>query len=250
MSLEKFINANRSKLSENDLDILAYILTNKETVTHLGIHDLSIRSHTSKSTIVRLTQKLGFSGFSEFKYYLKNEKKKEILPTKNNLSLLESDINETMSLIAQTNMHPLCEAISLANRVFIYGTGWGEKKAADDFTRNFMSCNVFIIPIPSVTELNWNIDSFTKNDLVIFISFSGENLELENNITKLKLHGVPFCSVTPLRQNYLSSQATYKLYYQVTQLQIDNDPDKEYNFFITLNIVIDSLFRFYLDNYF
>ncbi|WP_192986582.1 MurR/RpiR family transcriptional regulator [Carnobacterium mobile] len=250
MSLEKFINANRSKLSENDLDILSYILTNKETIAHLGIHDLSIRSHTSKSTIVRLTQKLGFSGFSEFKYYLKNEKKKEILPTKNNLSLLESDINETMSLIAQTNMHPLCEAISLANRVFIYGTGWGEKKAADDFTRNFMSCNVFIIPIPSVTELNWNIDSFTKNDLVIFISFSGENLELEDNITKLKLHGVPFCSVTPLRQNYLSSQATYKLYYQVTQLQIDNDPDKEYNFFITLNIVIDSLFRFYLDNYF
>lgn len=250
MSLETFINANRSKLSENDLDILSYILANKESVTHTGIHDLSLQSHTSKSTIVRLTQKLGFTGFSEFKYYLKNEKKKETLSVKNNLALLESDIKETMSLVSQTNMHPLCEAISLANRVFIYGTGWGEKKAADDFTRNFMSCNVFIIPIPSVTELNWNIDSFTKDDLVIFISFSGENLELEDNITKLKLRGVPFCSVTPLSQNYLSSQSTYQLYYQFTHLQIDNDPAKEFNFFITLNIVIDSLFRFYLDHYF
>lgn len=247
MTLDRLINEKREKLTESDLEILSYFVMNKANLIDKNIQDLATAIHVSKSTIVRLTQKLGFSGFAEFKFYLKNEQKDMQLPADNNMSLLEKDIQNTLSLIQQTNMVPLCKKIDTVKRVFVYGTDWGEKKAADDLVRNFMSCGIFMIHIPSVTELHWNINRFTSEDLIIFISFSGENKAIEKNITKLQLRKIPICSITPLHQNFLSSHADYHLYYQFTQLSLERDNQQEYNLFITLNILTDALFRTYLD---
>lgn len=247
MTIEQLINQNNNILTDGDMEILSYCLINKKSVVRKSIKELADEVHVSKSTIVRLTQKLGFSGFAEFKFYLKNEQKDTQQSADNNMSLLEKDIQNTLSLIQQTNMLPLCRKIDEVKRVFIYGTDWGEKKAADDLVRNFMSCGVFMIHIPSVTELHWNIDRFTSEDLIIFISFSGENKAIEKNITKLQLRKIPICSITPLHQNFLSSHADYHLYYQFTQLSLERDNQQEYNLFITLNILTDALFRTYLD---
>lgn len=249
MKLEERINQNYAYLNSNDLAIISYLLNNKKYVSSLSIQKLSLACHVSNSSIVRLTQKLGFSGYSEFKYFLKNENKRVSLTYESNLNLLTQDINETIKLISQTDLEPTIQALKYAKRIFGYGTGWGEKNAINELTRNFMSCGIFIIPLPSITELNWNIDSMTSDDLIIFISYSGENKEAEQNITALNLRGIPFISVTPLKKNYLASMASFNLYYQVTPLLIDHDKNKEYNLFITLNIVVDALFRAYLDYY-
>ncbi|MCR1898385.1 MurR/RpiR family transcriptional regulator [Irregularibacter muris] len=250
MKLEQLINNCKEGFSPVDMDILSYILQNKNAIIKMSVRDLAKEAHTSNATIIRIMKKLGFSGYAEFKYYLKQQQEIKIPKTsKNNLSLLAKDIEETLSLIRQTDMKPLCQAIFLAKRIFIYGTDWGERKAVEDFVRNFMAYQVFATAIPSITELNWIIDTFTEEDLIIFISFSGENKELAPKITKLKLKNIPFCSITPLSKNYLASSATYNLYYQFTPLNIDRDPHNEYNFFSTLHIVIEALFRFYVDSY-
>lgn len=248
MNFEKLINEHKDRLTSGDLEILSYFIENKDILQSKSINEISLLVHASQSSIVRLTQKLGFSGFSEFRYYLKSNKEPKNYSEETNIKILEKDIENTLKMVSQIDLDRICKCINQANRVFIYGTDWGEKKAASDFIRNFMSCGVFLINIPSITEFRWVMDYINSNDLIIIISFSGENASLESNITQLKIKKIPICSVTTLRQNYLSSEADYQLYYQFTPMTIKNSNElNEYNLFITLNIVMDSVFRAYLD---
>ncbi|EAC5456654.1 MurR/RpiR family transcriptional regulator, partial [Listeria monocytogenes] len=73
MKLQYLIQQHQSELSELDRGILNYILSNGDTVLSMGIVELSEQVHVSKSSILRLTKKLGFSGYSEFKYFLRHQ---------------------------------------------------------------------------------------------------------------------------------------------------------------------------------
>ncbi|MCY8507811.1 MurR/RpiR family transcriptional regulator, partial [Bacillus atrophaeus] len=77
MSLEELINQHYNKLNDNDFYILKYILNHKHTCYLLGINDLAKECSVSRSSILRLSQKLGFSGYSEFRVYLKWEDQPE-----------------------------------------------------------------------------------------------------------------------------------------------------------------------------
>lgn len=249
MSIELRINQYYSALNDNDLSALKYIMANTENVIHMSVEEIATNCHSSKSSLIRLTQKLAFAGFSEFKYYLRHEQKESHTVYESNLNLLHQDIDETIKLISQTDLTPALKGIHSAKRIFGYGTDWGEKNAINSLARNFMSTGTYMITIPSITEFNWMMDSFTEDDLIILISYSGTNGDLEQNIAVLKLRNIPFISITPLVKNTLSQMATYSFYYHVTPLDFDGDDKKEYNFFITLNIVVDAIFRAYIDYY-
>lgn len=71
MNLVSIIQQHQKELGDLDKEILSYILENQQEVEKMSIIELGEQVHTSKSTILRLTKKIGFSGFSEFKYFLK-----------------------------------------------------------------------------------------------------------------------------------------------------------------------------------
>ena len=70
MKLDVLINKYYEKLNSNDLYILNYIKNNPET-SDVNITLLSKMCNSSTASILRMTKKLGFSGYSEFKYFLK-----------------------------------------------------------------------------------------------------------------------------------------------------------------------------------
>ena len=67
MYLEEMINAEYSRLNENDILIWQYIQLNKRECCEIAIEDLAQKCCISRTTISRFTQKLGFTGFREFK---------------------------------------------------------------------------------------------------------------------------------------------------------------------------------------
>jgi Transcriptional regulators len=73
VDLEARVNQYYDELNENDKEVISYIVTNKRLVTDMTITTLAEASLTSKSSILRLTKKLGYSGYSEFKYSLQNQ---------------------------------------------------------------------------------------------------------------------------------------------------------------------------------
>jgi RpiR family glv operon transcriptional regulator len=249
MRTEELINKYSDRLTENDMDALSIILKNKNIIGSLNSKEISDFVYTSPAGLTRLAKKLGFNGFTEFKYFLKNDVEHSKNITPNHMEILVNDMNDTLKLMEQTNLHPLVTAIHDANRVYVYGTGWGEKRAAELLARNFLAYNKPLFLIPSFTELLWVLDDITENDLLFIISFSGENKNLVKSLKKIRLKNVPYISITPLSNNTLSSSATYNLYYSNTNLNISDVPGTEYNYFSPLELVADALFRYYMDTY-
>ena len=248
--MQERINNAQNKLTTTDFNVLNYLMANKQKIQKQSIHEIAEEAFTSSASIVRLAKKLGFSGFSEMKYYVKSELEDNSEEFKSSISLLEQDIQDTLNLISEQNLQPICKQIKNAKRIFCYGTDWGEKNAAGYLTRNFLACNIFMHQFPSITEFLWTLDQIEENDLVIILSFSGNNEDLKRLIPLLKVKNVPIFSITPLSGNFLSSEATYRLYYKATQLDITKTKQTEYNFYSSLNVLIDFLFRYYHDNYF
>ncbi|MCR2441788.1 helix-turn-helix domain-containing protein, partial [Salmonella enterica] len=53
------------KLTDNELQILDYLLANTAAIDGLPLREIAKAIYTSPATIVRLAQKLGFSGYLE-----------------------------------------------------------------------------------------------------------------------------------------------------------------------------------------
>ena len=56
-----------NKLTSTEQGIVNYILTNPEELEKISSRQLAELTYTSPATVVRICQKLGFSGYSEFK---------------------------------------------------------------------------------------------------------------------------------------------------------------------------------------
>ena len=71
------------------------------------------------------------------KYYIKSELEANSEQLKSSISLLEQDIKDTLNLISEQNLQPICKQIQNTNQIYCYGTDWGEKNATSYLTRNF-----------------------------------------------------------------------------------------------------------------
>ncbi|WP_313467808.1 MurR/RpiR family transcriptional regulator [Carnobacterium sp.] len=248
MDLEALINQHYRELNESDLQILSYIIQNKEKCKGMTIIALAQETLTSKSTISRLVKKIGFSGYSEFKYSLKNETKKELDQTVSNFSDTQrEDITNTLKLFNQTNCEPIIKKIHQAERIFCYGTGWGQRDVLSDLRRSLIVVEKFPIVLSSKKELEIASKvTFTKGDLLIVVSLSGDIQEVKNEMNVLTLNGIDILSITSLKNNSLASLATYNLYFQSTPALLNGI---EIFSFLPVFLITDSLCREYIKAY-
>ncbi|GFK23793.1 MurR/RpiR family transcriptional regulator [Tetragenococcus halophilus] len=250
MRLEERINQ-VSSFSNIEYVLLEYIISAKSKVIHMQAAELAQDTYTSPASVTRLSQKLGFSGFNEFKFFLKQEVNERKTNKIKGWHLSQSDIEKTINLIEEVNLLPINRLIAEAKNVFVFGTDWGERNTAEFLARNFMSVGIYMTIIPSITELRWICEKIQKDDVIIIISYSGEGKDVTELSQLLKLKKVKIISVTPLTKNQLSNLSSNNLYYQATQLEgVSEDPNTEYNLFTTLHVVLDALFRNYFDNFY
>lgn len=250
MKLIQMVNQHYQNLTDVELIILEFISKHNLDYDDLSIDDLSKLTHTSKSSIVRLSQKLGFSGFSEFKYFLKYNKEQSarLKPNgKDYLILLKHDIEATLKYLASIDFSELSQALLKADNIYAIGTGYSENLYMNDLARSFLTSHVFITVFPSITELFWNLDAIGENDLIIACSYSGNDQDLLMAMNRLKSNKVTIVSITPMRTNELSEIANLSYYYVETPLNINASTYKEFNFYATLKILIDTIYRSYLD---
>ncbi|MDD6956729.1 MAG: hypothetical protein PUI58_09930, partial [Solobacterium sp.] len=71
-------------LTSKELEILRYVLENSSDVESMSIQQLAENISYSTSTILRFCRKLGFKGYPELKFFLRNQIKLSSL--KNSLS--------------------------------------------------------------------------------------------------------------------------------------------------------------------
>ncbi|RGC59790.1 MurR/RpiR family transcriptional regulator [Dorea longicatena] len=81
LNLEALISQYYKNLNSNDMIVLNYIMQHKKECISMNISRLSSECSISTASIVRTMKKLGFSGYSEFKFLLKGQDSDNTAPT-------------------------------------------------------------------------------------------------------------------------------------------------------------------------
>lgn len=250
MEIEDAINHSYTHLNDNEKAVLEYIINNKKECINLTIVELAKATHTSKSSLLRLSKKLGFNGYSELKYSLKNHYSTHdsSISKDDFVSMQEGDIQSTIKLFHQTDKNDLLKELDSAKNIFCYGTGWGQRDVLTDFSRSMVPLNRYPILLSSETELKMAANNGISNeDMLIIVSLSGEILDIKSELQLLKMKNVPIVSITNISNNSLASLGTYNLYFQSTPKKLN---DEKIFSFLPLHLIMDSLFRSYVDYYF
>lgn len=244
-SIESLYNKNYHKLSENDIYIFDYIMCYTEEVSRISITKLSKELAVSKSTISRFTQKIGFSGFSEFKFFLLNAlQNPESEKTERSVDRVMDDMEATYKLFKQANLKGIIEALYVANDIFCYGTGWGQKTALDDLRRSMILCNKYTIDISARTELKMISRTATDKDVLIIASFSGDITSIAEELNIFRSRGATIIAITSIQASLLARIADYTIYFQTLAIPYNKEDMVS---FLPVSQVTNLLFLEYFD---
>lgn len=243
MWLDDRIIQSADNLTRNDLEILEDIKKISGEVTNFNIIEMAGRLHTSKSTLLRLAQKLGFKGYSEFKYHFSLNVQSNIRSGDDDLkNLIKKDIDQTIRLAENTNFASLVKLIRESKTIYCYGTGNSQKKALEEFSRLLLTIDKHVIVIPTSTEFPLIMSMISKNDVLFICSLNGNTPKIKEVISSLEKVEIPIIGISKFSQNYLSEHSDLMYYYYCTSF-FDSNKNKERVSLIGLNVLLDWIHR-------
>mgnify|MGYP001856459513 FL=1 len=174
-NMEELIQKKYDELNENDLEIWKYIISNKETCKQIFIQQLAVFCHVSHTTILRFAKKLGFSGYSEMRSFLKWEEQAEILYEEKDMEKNANNFVATIRAMEDKDMTEICDMIDRAENIYVNGSGDVQKEAARVLKGKFLHQKIFVNTVEGGAEFGLIQEMIQPGDLVIFISYSGSN---------------------------------------------------------------------------
>lgn len=217
-----------SELTESEREISAYVLSNPQETVDISIHELSRRTFCSTSTIIRLCQHLGFTGFKEFRKALayelalrdqnQQQDRKNVQRTDTLEDIIEKityqnilSLEDSKNLIDSKVLKECVALIRSARCVYLFGMG-ASLCAAKDAYLKFLRMNT-----PCVINEDWHSQllqarNATKNDVAIVFSYSGNTVEMVECMKSLKSNATPIIAITRRVNTPVSKLADHKLY--------------------------------------
>ncbi len=241
MKFEERVRVYEYKLNDTDDQVIEYIKQNKEEVVELSIQNLAKKLYTVPNTIVRVSKKLGYRGFSELKIALKLENSSEYI----NIPHISENIRKTYEIIDMNTINKIAKKIHESNKISFYGVG-----------NSIYFCEMMVNNLKCVGkkaeffshrhDIIYNAQNLKLKDLVFVISVSGETKQILEATTIAKEKGALIVSLTHLSENSLAKLANINLY-SWTPKKILNNYDVTDR--TPLMIVLRKLIECYWRNY-
>lgn len=125
MDLNKFTVG--KKLTDLENQILEYIVEHIEEIQEMGVRDIARETFTSPASVIRLSKKLGYSGYTDMYYsLLPIVKKAEYASYSTDDTLLDVDFSKVVEGFSEDDVVRFIENVfKKTNKyVFIYATGF------------------------------------------------------------------------------------------------------------------------------
>lgn len=247
--LEELVNKVYDNLNENEIRIWKYIFNNKKECSNLSIEVLAKKCWCSRSSIMRFSQKIGLSGFSELKTYLKWELNNIQSVKYLNDSILEKICEKNIKTIKnfqETNYDNLCEVILKAKRIFLYGTGSAQKSLCGEFSRIMLTIGIILEIIPGQGEFRKIIPYLSDSDVVFIISKSGESEFIREITCILENKNIILISLTNYGNSTLAKRSKYNLFVEgeIIKVTLENNYDSMISFFLVLEILFLKILEY------
>lgn len=205
------------KLNELELLVYQYTIENMELVAESTIRQLASDCHVSTSTILRFCSKMGFEGFSEFKYALRNHDDQQI-------DTLESYYDATLhvdgflkKMTAKSYQEMLEPAVELiVGSRHIAFSGIGTSGILGSYGSRYFSnlgLNAYSIADPFAPVPTRGLE----NTLAVILSVSGETKEMIKKVTEFKRFGAKILTITNNENSTIARLSHHNLSYYMPE---------------------------------
>ncbi len=203
-----------------------YILKNVDEVIYASITSLSKETGVSEATIVKLCQRLGYSGYQELKIMLARESQQqgrqekiygEINPDDSLAQVkdkmfqkYQEVLGNTKSLLDGRKIARIIELIGKSQRLYFFGFG-ASSLVARDAELKFTRINIPATAVDRVHDQKMLSANLTEKDLVFAISNSGRTREILEAVDILQENNCPVVAITSQAGSPLGQRADYLL---------------------------------------
>lgn len=218
----------RSYVGNAERVVAEYLLENPNSVLDCNIRDIAARTYVSPSTVIRLCQHLGFSGYRE----LRQAVIYELALYQNSQQVDETDLEKgdsiesiiekisyknirsleaTFNMIDVENFKKCVDLICSCRNILLFGIGASLCVAKDAYLK-FLRVNK-----PCFVNDDWHSQlllarNATSADLGIVISYSGETVEMVRCLEELVSNNTPAIAITRFAPSTIASMVTHVLY--------------------------------------
>lgn len=233
--------------------IANFILDNHKIIPDLSIKELAQRCNTSTSTISRFCKRINGSDFKtlkeECRIYNNFLEEKEIVKPTNQRTLNESYITDLFKAMKETSQANDIEKIKNAifwikeaKKIFFFGTSFSNI-LAQNISEKFMRLGKNTICPLTISSQNNIITQIKPDDLVVIISFSNNNFQI-NRIKRI-------LRKKQIKTIYISSKQDSNYNNEITLL-VSSLNYKEFESPIIqeflINYIINYLYLFYIES--
>ncbi|GAA0107735.1 MurR/RpiR family transcriptional regulator [Clostridium tertium] len=201
MKFDIYKIADNYKLTETERQILEYILKNIDNVLDKGVREVAQANYTSATTIIKLSKKLGYTGYVDMLYRLNfiiknNEKNQE----------RTSDITSFIDEIDKSTIDSFIDNLIKHRQDIIYITGTGfSSPIVDFFCRKMLVLGFKCIKTNSYGVYDNNQ---IGGALVIGISKSGETESVTKVIDYAAKNKLDIITFTGRPNSHMAKQST------------------------------------------
>ncbi|WP_346243215.1 MurR/RpiR family transcriptional regulator [Shouchella clausii] len=236
---------NYEELTVSEKRVLSYIMENQDQIPHIKVNDLAEATFVSKTVIINLAQKLDFSGFREMKYYISQKIIEKMSAQETSTVLyrenLKQSIDKTFSLVTEDQLQKTAAKIKAAKNVFIMARGTS-KAVGYYFEHLLLTIGIQCIFIKDYNLSEVFTDFVAEDDIVIFISLSGDTKKIIDTAKKIHLKKAEMISITSFNTNELTRYTTNNLFCYTDKTNTSkNDTISRTGFFLTIDLLIDKL---------
>lgn len=212
MFFEEIIKKKQENFTSLEMQIIQVILENKEQMRQMTIGDLAQKSFTSKSSVLRFTQKLGFNGYADFKVLIDWNKATGSEMGKITSANVAASCEKFLAAVEQgPHLESFCDLIHQQEYVYLLATSVDQQLQADHLAKQFLNLGKHIAKIPYTPNADISsriIEGLSGKDLIIVFSHTGENEFLKQLLAIPILRKVPIISFTFEQKNWLNDHAT------------------------------------------
>lgn len=206
-TLEEVIGPYLNQLSDNEKQTYQALLEHRRDIPNLSLTQMAERIYTSKSTLLRFIQKLGFKGVADFKYSLD-----WALPYKE-ISQIELDLRQaTQSLDAALTRSLLTKFKALvysSSSIYLCATSESQYILMELFSylllkKGFPTSRIRITLASELTTMIF--ERLSRQSLVIFFSANAKSTVVRSAILNLNKREISTILITQYSNDALEKE--------------------------------------------
>lgn len=244
------LELHKDSFTKSEEQIMNYIINNKLAIVQLSVVQIAKKSNTSKSAIIRLCQKIGYDGFSEFKfdlsrYLISNNQNTDNSDNKDSITAITSNyadyINKISTTLSLNDIKELSQYMINSNKVKIFGynrTGFSSNQLRYRLSKIGFDAESIIDPVLMKDSCN----NLTKNDLCVIFSIKGSKNTYLDCIKTLKENGCRIALITMTPKTMLKNYCD--LVISLPYISMSSDVkflDDQAIFFVFIEIILSEL---------